>query len=121
MLYWKGSVHRGSLVNGTNLELAIPEMPRGMFPRTQISQNLRSIGPVIRKQTDLWVIFKNPNKNKLIEQIYEEIGGAGVSIEQFNKYFDYICEQPYGSLIISCIKDDIKVRLGWDKELILKE
>lgn len=86
-----------------------------------ISQNLRSIGPVIRKQTDLWVIFKNPNKNKLIEQIYEEIGGAGVSIEQFNKYFDYICEQPYGSLIISCIKDDIKVRLGWDKELVLKE
>ena len=27
-----------------------------------ISQNLRSIGPVIRKQTDLWVIFANANK-----------------------------------------------------------
>ena len=86
-----------------------------------ISQNLRSIGPVIRKQTDLWVLFKNPNKNKLVEQIYEEISGSGVSIEQFLEYFDYICKQDYGSLIISCHKDDpIKVRMGWDIALELK-
>ena len=71
-----------------------------------ISQNLRSIGPVIRKQTDLWVLFKNPNKTKLVEQIYEEVSGSGVSIEQFLEYFDYICKQDYGSLIISCHKDD---------------
>jgi len=83
-----------------------------------ITQNLKSISSVLRKQCDLWVLFKNPNRKKLIEQVWDEVSGSGVSIEQFTQYFDYICEQKFGSLIISCHKDDhIPVRMGWGIKL----
>lgn len=81
-----------------------------------ISQNFKSIPTIIRKNSDMFVLLKNSNRKKIIEQVSDEVGSI-LSIEDFTKYYDYICDIPYGSLIINVHKDENdarRIRLGWD-------
>jgi len=86
-----------------------------------ITQSFKAIPVIIRKNSDLFVLLKNANRKKVIEQISEEVGSV-LSEKDFEKYYDYICEIEHGALIINVHKDehqDRKVRLGWDTTLQL--
>jgi nucleoside-triphosphatase THEP1 len=86
-----------------------------------ITQSFKAIPVIIRKNSDLFVLLKNANRKKVIEQISEEVGSI-LSEKDFEKYYDYICSVEHGALIISVHKDehpDRRVRMGWDKILEL--
>jgi hypothetical protein len=81
-----------------------------------ISQNFKSVPTIIRKNSDMFVLLKNSNRKKIIEQVSDEVGSV-LSIEDFTKYYDYTTNIPYGSLIINVHKDEDdarRVRMGWD-------
>jgi len=84
-----------------------------------ISQNFKSVPTIIRKNSDMFVLLKNSNRKKIIEQVSDEVGSI-LSIEDFTKYYDYICTIEHGALIINVHKDEHperRVRLGWDNIL----
>ena len=82
-----------------------------------ITQNLKSIPAIIRKQTDIFVLLKSANREYIIDNISTEIG-SHFSKEEVAKYYDEVMKIPYGSLILSIHKqedDKNRVRMGWDK------
>lgn len=82
-----------------------------------ITQNLKSIPAIIRRQTDIFVLLKSANREYIIENIAAEIG-SHFSKEEVEKYYDEVMKIPYGSLILSIHKqedDKNRVRMGWDK------
>lgn len=82
-----------------------------------ITQNLKSIPAIIRRQTDIFVLLKSANREYIIENIATEIG-SHFSKEEVEKYYDEVMKIPYGSLILSIHKqedDKNRVRMGWDK------
>lgn len=82
-----------------------------------ITQNLKSIPAIIRRQTDIFVLLKSANREYIIENIASEIG-SHFSKEEVEKYYDEVMKIPYGSLILSIHKqedDKNRVRMGWDK------
>lgn len=86
-----------------------------------ISQNFKSVSTIVRKNIDIFVLLKNANKQKLLENISNEVGGI-VGIETLTKLYDYATSFEYGSLIINTHpKEKIRFRRGWEKELILEE
>jgi hypothetical protein len=88
-----------------------------------ITQSFKAIPPIIRKNSDLFVLLKNANRKKVIEQISEEVGSV-LSEKDFEKYYDYICGIQHGALIINVHKDEHesrRVRLSWDNALTLPE
>jgi hypothetical protein len=88
-----------------------------------ITQSFKAIPVIIRKNSDLFVLLKNANRKKVIEQISEEVGSV-LSEKDFEKYYDYICTIEHGALIINVHKDESperRVRLGWDTTLTLPQ
>ena len=92
-----------------------------------ITQNLKSIPAIIRRQTDIFVLLKSANREYIIDNIATEIG-SHFSKEEVAEYYDQIMKIPYGSLILSIHKqekDENRVRMGWnniverDKKYIL--
>ena len=82
-----------------------------------ITQNLKSIPAIVRRQTDIFVLLKSANREYIIDNISSEIG-SHFSKEEVAKYYDEIMKIPYGSLILSIHKqekDENRVRSGWDK------
>jgi hypothetical protein len=86
-----------------------------------ISQNFKSVSTIVRKNIDIFVLLKNANKQKLIENISNEVGGI-IGTKDVEKLYDYAMTFPYGSLIISTHpKEKIRFRMGWNKELCLDD
>lgn len=82
-----------------------------------ITQNLKSIPAIIRRQTDIFVLLKSANREYIVDNISSEIG-SHFSKEEVEKYYDEVMKIPYGSLILSIHKqenDKNRVRMGWDK------
>ncbi len=87
-----------------------------------ISQNLKSIPPLIRRQSDLFVLLKNSNKEMIVDAISTEIG-SHFTKEQVLKAYEYTSSIPYGSLILDIHKsteDTHRARLNWDNLLTLE-
>ena len=85
-----------------------------------ITQNLKSIPAIIRRQTDIFVLLKSANREYIIDNISSEIG-SHFSKEEVAEYYDEIMKIPYGSLILSIHKqekDQNRVRSGWDNIII---
>ena len=81
-----------------------------------ITQNLKSIPALIRRQTDIFVLLKSANREYIIDNISAEIG-SHFSKEEVAEYYDKIMVIPYGSLILSIHKqekDENRVRMGWN-------
>ena len=81
-----------------------------------ITQNLKSIPAIIRRQTDIFVLLKSANREYIIENIASEIG-SHFSKEEVAEYYDQIMKIEYGSLILSIHKqekDENRVRMGWN-------
>ena len=80
-----------------------------------IAQSFKAIPPVIRKQTDIFVLLKSASRNYIIDAIAEETGSHFCRLE-LEEYYDEIMKVPYGSLIISIHKKEMdthRVRMGW--------
>lgn len=86
-----------------------------------ISQNFKSVSTIVRKNIDIFVLLKNANRKKLLENIENEVGGV-VGMKDLEKLYDYAMEVEYGALIVSIHPaDKIRFRLSWDKELCLDD
>lgn len=86
-----------------------------------ISQNFKSVSTIVRKNIDIFVLLKNANKQKLLENISNEVGGV-VGMKDLERLYDYAMKIEYGALIVNTHPaDKIKFRLGWDKELCLDD
>ena len=82
-----------------------------------IAQSFKAIPPVVRKQTDIFVLLKSASRNYIIDAIAEEVGSHFNKVE-IEGYYDEIMRIPYGSLILSIHKKEQethRVRMGWDK------
>jgi hypothetical protein len=86
-----------------------------------ISQNFKSVSTIVRKNCDLFVLLKNANKKKLLENIEDEVGGV-VSLKDLEKLYDHAMKEEYGALVVSIHPaDKVRFRLSWDRELTLND
>lgn len=82
-----------------------------------ITQSFKHIPPVIRKQTDIFVLLKSASREYIIDNISFEVG-SHFSKAEITDYYDEIMKVDYGSLILSIHKQEKpenRVRLGWSK------
>ena len=82
-----------------------------------ITQSFKHIPPVIRKQTDIFVLLKSASREYIIDNIAFEVG-SHFTKEELGVYYDEIMKVDYGSLILSIHKQEKaenRVRMGWSK------
>jgi hypothetical protein len=85
-----------------------------------IAQSFKAIPPIIRKQTDLFVLLKSASRDYIIDAIAEEVG-SHFSKQELEVYYDNIMKIDYGSLILSIHKKErpeTRVRMGWDMAIV---
>jgi hypothetical protein len=85
-----------------------------------IAQNFRSIPPIIRKQTDIFVLLKSASRSYIIDAISDEVG-SHFSKKELEVYYDEVMKIDYASLILSIHKKErpeTRVRVGWDRCVI---
>ena len=63
------------------------------------TQYIKAIPPVIRRNLDIWVIFKFANAASVAEQIYPEISGI-IKEDDFQTLFEYATKEKHNALII---------------------
>jgi len=63
------------------------------------SQYLRAIPPVIRRNIDIYVLYKFANKQSVIEQIYPEVSSLCTE-EQFEEMYSKATEEEHSALVI---------------------
>ena len=84
------------------------------------TQYPRSIPPVIRTNTDIWVLFKFASKERIIDQIYNEISSL-LTIQDFEAFYDYATkDSKHDALIIdnhNRVNKDIMFRKNWNTVL----
>jgi hypothetical protein len=81
------------------------------------TQYIKAIPPVLRRNLDIFVIFKFANVQSVIEQIYAEISGV-IKEEDFKIVFEYATINKHDALIIDQTSKHI-FKLNWDTALIL--
>ena len=84
------------------------------------TQYPKSIPPVIRTNTDIWVLFKFASKERIIDQIYNEISSL-IKIDEFEQLYDYATKNSkHDALIIdnhSRVNKDLMFRKNWNTVL----
>ena len=85
------------------------------------TQYPKGIPPVIRTNTDLWVLFKFASKERILDQIYNEISSI-LTIDQFEALYEYATkDSKHDALIIdnhNRVNKDLMFRKGWN--IVLK-
>ena len=81
------------------------------------TQYMKAIPPVLRRNLDIFVIFKFANAQSVVEQIYPEISGV-IKEEEFKNVFEYATLNKHDALIIDQTSKHI-FKLNWDTALIL--
>ena len=81
------------------------------------TQYIKAIPPVLRRNLDIFVIFKFANAQSVVEQIYPEISGV-IKEEDFENLFEYATLDKHDALIIDQTSKHI-FKLNWDTALIL--
>ena len=81
------------------------------------TQFAKGIPPVIRTNTDLWVIFKFASKERIFEQIYNEVSSL-LTIENFEALYEYATkDSKHNAFIIdhhNKVNTDLMFRKGWN-------
>ena len=80
------------------------------------TQYIKAIPPVIRRNLDIFIIFKFANVKSVTEQIYPEILGI-IKEEEFELLFDYATENKHNALIIDQTSKQNIFKLNWDVAL----
>jgi hypothetical protein len=84
-----------------------------------ISQNFKAVSTIVRRNCDIFVLLRNANKKRLLENIEMEVGGL-VGMKDLEKLYDHAMKEEYGALIVSIHPaDKVPFRLSWNKELTL--
>ena len=81
------------------------------------TQYIKAIPPVLRRNLDIFVIFKFANVQSVVEQIYPEISGV-IKEDDFINVFEYATLNKHDALIIDQTSKNI-FKLNWDTALIL--
>ena len=81
------------------------------------TQYIKAIPPVLRRNLDIFVIFKFANVQSVVEQIYPEISGV-IKEDDFINVFEYATLDKHDALIIDQTSKNI-FKLNWDTALIL--
>ena len=81
------------------------------------TQYMKAIPPVLRRNLDIFVIFKFANAQSVVDQIYPEISGV-IKEEDFINIFEYATLNKHDALIIDQTSKHI-FKLNWDTALIL--
>ena len=76
---------------------------------------MKAIPPVIRRNLDIWVIFKFANAQSVIEHIYPEVSGV-VKEDAFLALFEYATFDKHDALIIDQTSTNM-FKLNWDTAL----
>lgn len=86
------------------------------------TQNMRSIPPILRRNIDIYVLFKNMNKKHVIETLYEEVSGL-LKLDEFEALYEHCINQDYGCLLVDnhprC-EPNARFKNGWEKVLELR-
>ena len=77
------------------------------------TQYIKAIPPVIRRNLDIWVIFKFANAASVAEQIYPEISGI-IKEDDFQTLFEYATKEKHNALIIDQTSKHNVFILNWD-------
>ena len=80
-----------------------------------ITQSFKAVPPIIRKQSDYFILLKNANRTAIIEAISNETG-SHFSKEELEEVYDEVMKIEYGSLIVSIHKAEpshLRLRMGW--------
>ena len=80
------------------------------------TQYIKAIPPMIRRNLDIFIIFKFANVKSVTEQIYPEISGI-IKEEEFELLFDYATENKHNALIIDQTSKQNIFKLNWDVAL----
>ena len=80
------------------------------------TQYIKAIPPVIRRNLDIFVIFKFANVKSVTEQIYPEISGI-IKEEDFETLFEYATKEKHNALIIDQTSKHNVFKLNWDVAL----
>ena len=80
------------------------------------TQYIKAIPPVLRRNLDIFVIFKFANIQSVIEQIYPEISGI-IKEEDFEILFEYATKDKHNALIIDQTSKQNVFKLNWDVAL----
>lgn len=113
------SVKRNNILNKLSIKSRHDSDKLAPINLIFISQNLKSIPSIIRRQTDVFVLLKNANKEIIIDAISAEVG-SHFSKEVLLKHYEHTSKIPYGALIVSIHKkekDENRLRLGWTQRL----
>jgi hypothetical protein len=80
------------------------------------TQYIKAIPPVLRRNLDIFVIFKFANVQSVVEQIYPEISGI-IKEEDFEILFEYATKDKHNALIIDQTSKQNVFKLNWDVAL----
>ena len=80
------------------------------------TQYIKAIPPVLRRNLDIFVIFKFANVQSVVEQIYPEISGI-IKEEDFEILFEYATKDKHNALIIDQTAKQNIFKLNWDVAL----
>ena len=80
------------------------------------TQYIKAIPPTIRRNLDIFIIFKFANVKSVTEQIYPEISGI-IKEEEFELLFDHATENKHNALIIDQTSKQNIFKLNWDVAL----
>ena len=80
------------------------------------TQYIKAIPPVLRRNLDIFVIFKFANVQSVVEQIYPEISGI-IKEEEFETLFEYATKERHNALIIDQTSKQNVFKLNWDVAL----
>ena len=84
------------------------------------TQYPRAIPPVVRTNTDLWILFKFASKERILDQIYNEISSL-ITIEEFEQLYEYATkDSSHDALIIdnhSKSNKELRFRKNWNTVL----
>ena len=83
------------------------------------TQYIKAIPPVLRRNLDIFVIFKFANAQSVVEQIYPEISGV-IKEEDFKDVFEYATIEKHDALIIDQTAKHI-FKLNLDTALIFNQ
>ena len=83
------------------------------------TQYIKAIPPVLRRNLDIFVLFKFANAQSVVDQIYPEISGI-ITEEDFKYLFEYATKDPHHSLIIDSTSKN-KLKKNWDVALVIND
>ena len=80
------------------------------------TQYIKAIPPTLRRNLDIFVIFKFADVQSVVEQIYPEISGI-IKEEDFEILFEYATKDKHNALIIDQTSKQNVFKLNWDVAL----